>query len=572
MHFNLPHKHEPIHPPKIPDDAAISSEPLHDAALPELPYNEKESPEQPSDAAMPFEPIAGPLPHEHKPHPLPEPPHNAAVPPEPPGTPPPHRAEHKSFRERKTTIAILILFIEALFVAPFMIINQKVPLTIAVFLITMVIIFIRPKGLNEAYIATAGAIIILSAGVVSFSNVMDIIQKIGGASITIISTIVMAGVLESFGFFHWAAAKLAALAKGSGYLLFWYIQLLCFIMTLLFNNDGSILITTPILIMLFRELRLPPAQQIPYLLSGALIATGSSVPIGVSNITNLIALNIIHMSLYRQAVMMFIPGILGLVFLSVLMFIILRKRLPRTLPTPEIELDEIFFKHHFHPLGGNLFLDSKKNRMTFMLKIFAFVFGIRCLLFVASYFGIPIESVALLGSFVLLVWRWYYLRTTPIEVLKQTPVHIFVFAFSMYVIIYGLNNIGFTEIMVGLAKPLVNQSLFSASFVMGGIISILSNVFNNHPALMIGTISLMKMDLDQLTLETIYLANIIGSDIGSLLLPIGTLASLMWMHILKKNNIAISWGDYIRVTKIVVPLTVLFSLLFLYFWIQKVFA
>ena len=79
--------------------------------------------------------------------------------------------------------------------------------------------------------AAIGAGIILITGLVSKPDVMDIISKIGGASITILATIVMAVILESFGFFHWSAAKLANLAKGSGRRLYWYIQLLCFLMT-----------------------------------------------------------------------------------------------------------------------------------------------------------------------------------------------------------------------------------------------------------------------------------------------------------------------------------------------------
>ena len=86
-----------------------------------------------------------------------------------------------------------------------------------------------------------------------------------------------------------------------------------------------------------------------------------------------------------------------------------------------------------------------------------------------------------------------------------------------------------------------------ASFAMGGLVSLLSNIFNNHPALMIGTITLTEMGLDPVTLKTIYLANIIGSDIGSLLLPIGTLASLIWMHILRQNKIKVKWKDYLSV-------------------------
>ena len=112
-------------------------------------------------------------------------------------------------------------------------------------------------------------------------------------------------------------------------------------------------------------------------------------------------------------------------------------------------------------------------------------------------------------------------------------------AYSNFCVLYvcdylWLHNVGLTALLVQWCEPIVNQGLFQASFIMGGLVSVLSNLFNNHPALMIGTITLTEMGLDPITLKTIYLANIIGSDMGSLLLPIGTLASLIWMHILEE--------------------------------------
>jgi arsenical pump membrane protein len=453
-----------------------------------------------------------------------------------------------------------------------MVADIKELVTVFVFVMTIVVIFLRPRGLSEVYPATVGAIILLLCGIVTYSNLVDIVQKIGDASITIIATISMAVILESFGFFHWAAAKLTKFANGSGYRLYWYIQLLCFFMTLLFNNDGSIMITTPILILLLRNFQLKPHKQIPYLLSGALIATGASIPIGVSNIVNLISLKIIHMTLYEYTTMMFIPGIIGLALMSVLMFLVLLNRLPRKLPNTALELEDLFFKKYFHPLKGNFSFNTPKKRTQFMLGLLGFVFCVRCLLFVASYVGIPIYTVAVSGSILLLAFRWYYLRTIPIDIIKKTPWHILVFAFSMYIIVYGLANVGLTEMLVSFCKPIVNQGLFHASILMGGLTSILSNIFNNHPALMIGTITLSNMNLDLITLKTIYLANIIGSDMGSLLLPIGTLASLIWMHILKKNKIRVSWKEYISLTIIVIPLSVIFTLFILFYWIQIIFV
>lgn len=450
--------------------------------------------------------------------------------------------------------------------------NFEIGMTIIVFVMTMSVIFWRPKGLNEAWPASFGAALIILTGIVSRGDIADIFSKIGGASITIIATIVMAITLESFGFFHWAAARLVSLAKGSGYRLYWYIQLLCFLMTLLFNNDGSILITTPILIILLKNLRLKTSQQIPYLLSGALIATASSAPIGVSNIVNLIALEIVNMTLYTQTAMMFVPATIGLLFMSLLMFLLVRMNLPKKLPSSLYDIEEIFFIRNFHPLKKTISVETKNNRSKFMVKILLFILLMRCLLFVASYYMIPIEIVAVLGSLLLLGWRWFQLGTNPVDLLKKTPWHILVFAFSMYVIVYGLHNAGLTKLLVDLCEPLVNQGFIQATIIMGGLVSVLSNIFNNHPALMIGTITLTEMGLDPIMLKTIYLANIIGSDIGSLLLPIGTLASLIWMHILRQNKIIVTWKDYLQVSMIVIPATTIVTLFLLYYWVHIVFA
>lgn len=442
--------------------------------------------------------------------------------------------------------------------------------TILAFLLTMTLIFWRPKGINEAVSATIGAILVVMSGSVSFTDLGDISSKVTGAAITIMSTMVMALALESFGFFQWVAAKLLKATKGSGIRLFWLTNLLCFLMTLFLNNDGSILITTPILILLLNYLGLKNPQKIPYLISGAIIATASSAPIGVSNIVNLISLEIIGMDLYEYTVLLFIPGTVGLLFLSFLLFVTLYKEIPKKLPYfPKnanfIRVDNI------HPLQSEPNETSLKKQTRLMIFVLVFIFFVRVSLFAASYIGISISLVSVLFSIVLLGWRWYVLKIGPQDMIKKTPWHIFIFAFNMYVIIYGVHNIGLTTFLIKQLEPIVSQSLFHASLIMGIIVSILSNIFNNHPALMIGTFALTEMGLDPITTKTIYLANIIGSDIGSLLLPVGTLATLIWMHILRQSNVKITWGKYVKVTIVVIPVTLIFTLICLYFWIDLVF-
>jgi arsenical pump membrane protein len=446
-------------------------------------------------------------------------------------------------------------------------IQPMVWMTIFAFVATLIFILWRPRGINEAIPATIGAIFVLISGSVSLTDLGVITETISGAAITIMATIVMAIVLESFGFFNWAAEKLAAKAKGSGIRLFWYVNLLCFLMTLFFNNDGSILITTPILVMLLNNMGLRNHQKIPYLLSGGLIATASSAPIGVSNIVNLIALKIVDMDLYLHTAMMFVPATLGLLLLVWLLFLRFKNVIPKTVPVKVNGLT----KATYHPLKPGPTYSSEKARTRFMRNVLLFVFAVRLSLFAASYFAIPVSVIAVIGSLVLLGWRWAYLKVSPVDMLKKTPWYILVFAFSMYVIIYGLHNIGLTDLLINYMRPMVSGSLLHASVMMGTLLTVLSNIFNNHPALMVGTLTLMNMDLSPLALKVSYLANVIGSDMGSLLLPMGTLATLMWMHIVRKGKVMISWWEYVKITFVVIPPATLFTLVVLYYWVSWLF-
>ncbi|MEB3100076.1 arsenic transporter [Ferviditalea candida] len=453
--------------------------------------------------------------------------------------------------------------------------SNTVTLTIISFFITLMLILWRPRGLNEAIPAAGGAILVLISGSVSLSDLVKIIATVSDAAITIMATIVMAITLESFGFFTWAAEGLASRAKGSGIRLFWYIALFCFLMTMFFNNDGSILMATPILLILLENLGLKNHQKIPYLLTGVLVATASSAPIGVSNVVNLIALKIVNIDLYKHMEMMFIPAILGLLLLTMLLFLWFYRELPRKIPPPRKGYQNSFFDPRNHPLKSQLSMTSpaKTRDETYLMRnIFLFVFLIRIGLFIASYLQFPIALVAATGSALLLAWRWIYIKIPPADMIKKTPWNILIFAFCMYVIIYGLHNIGLTHWITVFFQPIVSGNLLNASLMMGGLLSIMSIFFNNNPALMVGTLTLTNMMLNPLTLKIAYLASVIGSDIGSLLLPTGTLASMMWIHILRQYKLKINWKDYMRVTFIVIPITVVFTLVCLYYWVSWFFS
>lgn len=472
-----------------------------------------------------------------------------------------------------------------------------VVLSLVSFVFTVLLIMWRPRGLNETIPASCGAVLTILSGAVSLGDLKTIGSDVGGAAATILSTIAMALVLESFGVFRYLADFLAKLSKNSGLRLFWYINLMSLLMTLLFNNDGGIIIATPILLIVLKKLGLKPNQQIPYLLSGALIDTAASAPIGVSNIVNLISLKIVGMNIVTFSSLMFVPAMLSLGVLALLNYAVLRKELvrelstnhsihvsnpkfpmPTPIPHPPHPLHPSHLRHKHQNIHESPPISKKpesdapsKKQVRLIRNILLYVLVVRVALFVGAYFGIPVSVTAVGGASILLIWRWVKIGIAPTDILRKTPWHVLLFAFGMYVIVYGLHKIGLTVWLMHEIRPLVAGNWFHAISIMAILVTIMSNIFNNHPALMIGTLTLTSMHLDPTTLKVAYLGNVIGSDIGSLIMPIGLLATLIWMYILKQNHVHISWGRYIRLTGIVIPLTVCATILLVDGWVHLIY-
>jgi arsenical pump membrane protein len=192
-------------------------------------------------------------------------------------------------------------------------------------------------------------------------------------------------------------------------------------------------------------------------------------------------------------------------------------------------------------------------------------------LFVGADFGIPMEWIGIFGALLLIVYRWNRRGVGVNDIIKKTPWHIILFAFSIYVVVYGLHNIGLTELIVERLREPISANLLSATLISGGLLTVMSNLFNNLPSVMIGSLTLTGMQLDIPTLHIAYLAMIMGADIGSLITPMGTLASLLWMFILRKNGIRINWTQSLKVTIIVIPIGLLVSLFSLYLWVDWLF-
>ena len=161
--------------------------------------------------------------------------------------------------------------------------------------------------------------------------------------------------------------------------------------------------------------------------------------------------------------------------------------------------------------------------------------------------GVPISAVAGVGALVLLgvAGNGHVISTR--KVIREAPWQIVVFSLGMYLVVYGLRNAGLTDHLARLLDLFAGYGVWGATIGTGVLIALLSSIMNNMPTVLIGALSIDGSQAEGTVREAMIYANVIGSDLGPKFTPIGSLATLLWLHVLARKNIRITWGYYFKV-------------------------
>lgn len=423
-----------------------------------------------------------------------------------------------------------------------------------IFLLTLVFVIWQPKGLGIGWTATIGAMLALMTGVIGMDDIPVVWDIVWNATFAFIAIIIISLLLDEAGFFKWIALHVARFAKGNGHWLFAFIVLLGAVVSAFFANDGAALILTPIVIAILLALRFSPATTLAFIMAAGFIADTASLPLVVSNLVNIVSADFFKVPFDRYALVMVPVNLVSVLASLVVLYGFYRKDIPNAYALEWVD-------------EPNSAITDKATFTTGWVVLAALLFGF----FVFEPMGVPISVIAGLGAAVLLAVATMGKKLPILPVVKNAPWQIVIFSLGMYLVVYGLKNAGLTDYLATLLQGLEQQGLLVATVGTGFLSAILSSVMNNMPTVLIQALAIDGAHITSpMIKEAMVFANVIGCDLGPKITPIGSLATLLWLHVLATKNIKVSWGYYFKVGMILTIPVLLATLVALVGWLSLI--
>ncbi|MGO9409169.1 MAG: ArsB/NhaD family transporter [Spirochaetia bacterium] len=409
-----------------------------------------------------------------------------------------------------------------------------------IFIATLIVIMVRPYRVNEALAAAGGAILMLIGGFVGFREAATMLIGQWNTLGFFLGLMVISAVAEDAGVFEALAYQATRWGKGNAARLYVAIFLVGTIISAFLSNDATALILTPVVYALVTRLRLP---VLPFMFACTFIADTASFVLPVSNPINILILHSYGGGLAIFLRYLAVPSLSAITLNCLLFLLLFRRDLTQDYIVPE--------KPRLRPADSMYLIVASCTLALIAASYLA-----------ASSTGVPLSFVALGGAALMVASSLLLGRLHPRALVRKISWLLFIFIGGMFVIIRAVENLGFTALfgrwLLGLAA---GHSLAAILLVAGGT-ALGANLINNVPMALVMISALHGLPHGTPGYESLAYAAMFGADLGPNLTTIGSLATILWLLILRRKGLEVSTLEYFKLGVTFVPaLIVIGSLL-----------
>jgi len=392
----------------------------------------------------------------------------------------------------------------------------------------------RPRGIAEAYWACGGAHLLVITRLLPLHQASRAVRQGLDVYLFLTGMMILAELARREGVFEWVADIAGRYAHGSPSRLFLYVYLAGIVVTALLSNDATAVVLTPAVLAVVRKAKVEPK---PYLLACALIANAASFILPISNPANLVifARNMPRLTTWLG--IFILPSVASIV----ITFFVLRFA------------SAADFKDRIAHLQQPAVLSSQGR-----LAVFGLAFACLALISASALgldLGAPTCGAAIVATFVIAARD----RSAPLDVAKGVSWSVIPLVAGLFVIVEGLENAGMLHLGVNGFRALARVPQVVGNLAAGFSVGLLSNGMNNLPA------GLISGAVVHASGHAGSLANsvLIGVDLGPNLSVTGSLATILWLIALRRENVEITGWQFLKIGVVAMPLALLGSILVL---------
>jgi arsenical pump membrane protein len=414
------------------------------------------------------------------------------------------------------------------------------PSTLLIWAITALsigLLILRPLRVPEFVWAAGGALLLLLLRLLTPAEGLAGVAKGLDVYLFLTGMMLLAETAREEKLFDWLAAHATRLAHGSAQRLFLLIYLVGIVVTAFLSNDATAVVLTPAVASAVRAAKVK--NPLPYLFSCAFIANAASFVLPLSNPANLVIYGA-----HLPPLLTWLPRYLlpSAVAIGATYFLLLLTQKPAlgSRIAEAVELPAL-------GRGGQVALGGLA--LTAGALLFASARGLQL--------GLPTALTGALTALVVLVSA----RKSPVELLKGISWSVLPLVAGLFVLVEALQKTGVTRFLTTLLMTGAGHSAPHTAWASGVGVALLCNVLNNLPAGLLAGSVLQTAHVSEL----IKSALLIGIDLGPNLSVTGSLATILWLVALRRENLTVTAWQFLQLGALLmtVPLLLAIGSLFL---------